>query len=122
MLGARFGELVLMADTGETSAGPAKFDFASYPSDTCFHERRSGRDRRDDKAAAEKPKIDRRERKERRRRVDPTTFEKQYTCDEVEFMTAMQYFKVQTGKTFPSYREVLQVARKLGYVKLGPAD
>jgi hypothetical protein len=30
-------------------------------------------------------------------------------------MTAMQQFKVRTGKAFPTYAEVLTVARSLGY-------
>ena len=65
------------------------------------------------------PTRERRARKERRRRIDPTTFEKQYTDDEMEFMTAMQRFKVQSGKPFPSHGEVLTVARALGYRRIG---
>ena len=56
-------------------------------------------------------------RKDRRRRIDPTTFEKQYTDDELEFMNAVQYFKVQSGKSFPSHGDVLRVAASLGYRK-----
>ncbi len=51
----------------------------------------------------------------RRRRVDPVTFEKQYSRDEMEFINAMQGFKLKTGNSFPSYGEVLAVARGLGY-------
>jgi len=90
------------------------FDFSSYPPDSCFHDRRSGRDRRDDHPSP-RPTAERRARKERRRRIDPTTFEKQYTDDELEFMNAMQRFKVQSGKAFPSYADVLDVALTLGY-------
>jgi hypothetical protein len=61
---------------------------------------------------------ERRRKKERRRRIDPTTFEKQYTKDEMEFMNAMQRFKVQSGKSFPSFEEVLKVAFDLGYRKV----
>ena len=64
-----------------------------------------------------RPKPERRAKKERRRRIDPTTFEKQYTVDELEFMNAMQRFKVQTCKAFPSHGDVLQVALSLGYRK-----
>ena len=53
--------------------------------------------------------------KERRKRIDPTTFEKQYTEDELEFMNAMQRFKERTGKAFPTYGEVIKVAVSLGY-------
>ena len=58
---------------------------------------------------------ERRQKKERRRRIDPTTFEKQYTDDEMEFMNAMQRFKELSGKTFPTYGDVLKVAVSLGY-------
>ncbi len=116
-----------MADSElETSETPQKFDFSAYPEDTLFHERRSGQDRRDRpvkpkparaSAVPPAPKPERRAKKERRRRIDPTTFEKQYTDDELEFMNAMQRFKVQTGKSFPSHGEVLRVAHSLGYRK-----
>lgn len=67
-------------------------------------------------------KPERRARKERRRRVDPTTFEKQYSDDEIEFMNAIQYFKTQTGRSFPSYGDVLRIAASLGYRKSFPLD
>ena len=113
-------------DTQETSSQAPKFDASSFPEDTLFHERRAGADRRGKFAArpgeskpAQPPK-ERRARKERRRRIDPTTFEKQYTDDELEFMNAMQRFKVQSCKSFPSHGEVLQVAFSLGYRKVVP--
>jgi hypothetical protein len=65
--------------------------------------------------ASARPAPERRAKKERRRRIDPTTFEKQYTDDELEFMNAMQRFKVQSGKSFPSHGDVLRVAHSLGY-------
>lgn len=111
-----------MPSERKTPPDAAGFDFSSFPPDTCFHERRSGRDRRqvapttpDPGAPSDETKRPARRKQDRRRRVDPTTFEKQYTPDELEFMNAMQYFKVQTGKTFPSYSEVLGVAFSLGY-------
>src|SRR5262249_45077039 len=99
------------------------FDFSSYPRNTLFHERRDGRDRRHrgdagQPGAAGPRQADapeRREKKERRRRIDPTTFEKQYSDDEMEFMNAMQRFKELSGKTFPSYGDVIKVAIMLGY-------
>jgi hypothetical protein len=112
-----------MFDNDETKPQPEKFDFSTFPPDTLFHERRDKRDRRsradakhDDLAPARAP-AERRAKKERRRRIDPTTFEKQYTEDELEFMNAMQRFKVQTGKSFPTHGEVLKVAFSLGYRK-----
>ena len=109
----------------ETPSRDGKFDFASFPEDTLFLDRRAGRERRgrgDDGPAQttnpDRPPSERRARKERRRRIDPTTFEKQYTDDEIEFMNAMQRFKIQSGRSFPTYGEVLKVAYGLGYRKV----
>jgi hypothetical protein len=110
-------------DKQETNSTPPEFDFSAYPSNTLFHERRALRDRRGSgkppseskPAAAPQPPIERRAKKERRRRIDPTTFEKQYTEDEMEFMNAMQRFKESSGKSFPTHGEVLKVAAALGY-------
>ena len=133
-------------DKNKTKSASQEFDFSSYPANTLFHERRNGRDRRsapskkgtDAKGAevteidftqtvkCDQPRPERRVRKERRKRIDPTTFEKQYTEDELEFMNAMQKFKERTGKSFPTHGEVLKVAVSLGYRKLmvedGPSD
>lgn len=107
-----------MSDNIQTSGAFREFDPSTYPSGTIFHERRSGIDRRNPPAPFLGPpaaRPERRERRERRRRVDPTTFEKQYTHDELEFMNAMQHFKDQSGKHFPTYRDVIGVAAGLGY-------
>jgi hypothetical protein len=58
---------------------------------------------------------------ERRRLIDPTTCERDYSLDEVEFMKAMDDYKRKSGRMFPTWSEVLEVVRSLGYVKL-PAD
>lgn len=110
-------------DNQQTKPGPSEFDFSAYPSDTLFHDRRTGADRRARESAPEPiadegpppAPAERRQKKERRRRIDPTTFDKQYTDEELEFMNAMQRFKEQTGKAFPSHAEVLLVAAQLGY-------
>ena len=104
------------------------FDFSAYPANTVFHERRLGAERRGglrpraraEAAGEEGPPrpVERREKKERRRRIDPTTFEKQYTEDELEFMNAMQRFKELHGKSFPTYAEVIRVVVGLGYRKV----
>jgi hypothetical protein len=103
-----------MTDNQETQPESPKFDFDAYPPDALIHDRRSSPDRRDATDPAQAP-GERRARKERRRRIDPTTFEKQYTDDELEFMNAMQAFKMRTGRPFPTHREVLAVAVRLGY-------
>src|SRR4051812_43237324 len=125
----------MIDDTPETSSSAEKFDNSAFPENTLFHERRERLDRRNPPRAegATEPRSgvdgpmpamakERRARKERRRRIDPTTFEKQYTEDELEFMNAMQQFKVQSCKTFPTCGEVLQVAFALGYRKLVTAE
>ena len=53
----------------------------------------------------------------RRRRVDPTTCERDYSADELEFMGAMQRYKAGTGRMFPTLSETLEVLRGLGYEK-----
>jgi hypothetical protein len=115
-------------DTTETPEAAEKFNYPDFPEDTLFHDRRETPDRRGRfparrEAVSETPRApkERRVRKERRRRIDPTTFEKQYTEDELEFMNAMQRFKVQSCKSFPSHGEVLQVAYSLGYRKVSAA-
>jgi hypothetical protein len=54
----------------------------------------------------------------RRRFVDPTTSERAYTEAETEFMMAMNEYKRQSGRMFPTWSEVLEVLRKLGYEKI----
>ncbi|MDP7273830.1 MAG: hypothetical protein QF363_00010 [Planctomycetaceae bacterium] len=55
---------------------------------------------------------------ERRRHIDPTTCERDYNNDEVEFMTAMDDYKRRSGRQFPTWSEVLEVMRSLGYRKV----
>jgi hypothetical protein len=54
----------------------------------------------------------------RRRFVDPTTCERDYTLAEMEFMQAMHEYKQKSGRMFPTWSEVLEVLRGLGYEKL----
>ncbi len=107
-----------MSDIDETKPVPPKFDFSAFPEDTLFLDRRTLPERRDfprAEAPPAGPPRERRARKERRRRVDPTTFEKQYSEDEMEFMNSIQAFKNRSGKTFPSHGDILTVALNLGY-------
>jgi hypothetical protein len=67
-------------------------------------ERRSGKDRRAQQG-------------ERRRQIDPTTCERDYTNDEIEFMKAMDQYKRDNRRPFPTWSEVLEVLRALGYRK-----
>src|ERR1700731_2159627 len=67
-------------------------------------ERRSGKDRR--------------EQGERRRQIDPTTCERDYNNEEIEFMKAMDQYKRENRRPFPTWSEVLEVLRALGYRKV----
>ena len=68
-------------------------------------DRRSGKERRDEKS-------------ERRRQIDPTTCERDYTNDEIEFMKAMDQYKRDNRRPFPTWSEVLEVLVSLGYRKV----
>jgi hypothetical protein len=59
---------------------------------------------------------------QRRRQIDPTTCERDYNDDEIEFMQAMDAYKRASGRMFPTCSEVLEVVRSLGYVKLSAAE
>lgn len=54
---------------------------------------------------------------ERRRMIDPTTCERDYSQDEIEFMRAMDDYKRKSGRMFPTWSEVLEVVRSLGYTR-----
>ena len=82
-------------------------------------DRRRG-DRRDEKPPVAKPAVKSQRRKERRRQIDPTTCERDYSADEVEFMTAIDNYKRKSGRMFPTCSEILEVVRDLGYVKTTP--
>ena len=56
-------------------------------------------------------------RAERRRLIDPTTCEREYAADELEFMQALDRYKRTSGRMFPTCSEILEVVRSLGYAK-----
>lgn len=67
--------------------------------------------------AVERRKLQRRAKVNRRRQIDPTTCERDYTADEIEFMNALDQYKRASGRMFPTCSEILEVIRKLGYQK-----
>ncbi len=71
-------------------------------------ERRSGKERRAEEG-------------ERRRQVDPTTCEKEYSDDEIAFMKAIELYKRANRRPFPTWSEVLEVLHSLGYRKVAEA-
>jgi hypothetical protein len=70
---------------------------------------------------AEKPPMERREKVNRRRQIDPTTCERDYSNEEIEFMQALDAYKRANGRMFPTCSEILEVVRDLGY-RRGPVE
>jgi hypothetical protein len=93
--------------------------------DVLVHDRRAG-DRRGGERRQRNVSVpverrsggERRQQGERRRQVDPTTCERDYTDDEISFMKAMDQYKRDNRRPFPTWSEVLEVLRALGYRKV----
>jgi hypothetical protein len=87
-------------------------------------DRRRSKERRDEEVVAVEavatPTLERRKKVNRRRQIDPTTCERDYTDQEVEFMNALDDYKRKSGRMFPTCSEVLEVIHTLGYVKVTP--
>jgi hypothetical protein len=83
------------------------------------NDRRIKTDRRSKDATAEFDGEERRQtprrKVERRRQIDPTTCERDYTDAEIDFMKAMDEYKRKSGRQFPTWSEVLEVLMSLGY-------
>ncbi len=75
-------------------------------------------ERRDATAAAADQGSAPRRKKQRQRHIDPTTCERDYNDQEIEFMRAMDDYKHNSGRMFPTCSEVLEVIRSLGYFQL----
>jgi hypothetical protein len=86
-------------------------------------ERRTVEERRgrSEPVAVERRQLERRAKVSRRRQIDPTTCERDYSVDEVEFMRALEQYKRTSGRMFPTCSEVLEVLRGLGYERVGSA-
>ncbi|MDR1383348.1 MAG: hypothetical protein LBJ67_05825 [Planctomycetaceae bacterium] len=70
--------------------------------------------------ASKLPKTENKERRtkaQRRRQIDPTTCERDYSPEEIEFMNALDEYKRNSGRMFPTCSEILEVFRGLGYIK-----
>ena len=101
----------------EQSDMVARKDYGNGPVVDCRAKpERRGRDRRQLAFPVKTERRKPRERRvERRRQIDPTTCERDYTEDEVEFMKAMDRYKRESGRPFPTWSEVLEVLLALGY-------
>jgi hypothetical protein len=98
---------------------------AAGDAEVTIDRRRSGRrdaSAKDKESSQPAEKLERRQKVNRRRQIDPTTCERDYTDQEVEFMNALDNYKRQSGRMFPTCSEVLEVLRGLGYVKLSAAE
>ena len=84
--------------------------------------RETDRRRHDVPVATERRKLQRRVKVNRRRQIDPTTCERDYTAEEIEFMTALDAYKRTSGRMFPTCSEILEVVRKLGYERRAGAE
>ncbi len=85
---------------------------------------RSSKDRRQDErrqksvpVPSERRVTERRAKVNRRRQIDPTTCERDYSPAEVEFMNALDDYKRRSGRMFPTCSEILEVFLALGYEK-----
>ncbi len=92
---------------------------ATMTIDRRSHDRRGLPDRRkvDLPVAVERRKLQRRVKVNRRRQIDPTTCERDYTPEEIEFMSALDAYKRSSGRMFPTCSEVLEVIKSLGYAR-----
>lgn len=97
----------------DLSAAPADRDTGSgvtgFPNDRRKRNIPVAKDRRASNAA------EKRRTSERRRLIDPTTCERDYSDDETEFMKAMDRYKRDNRRPFPTWSEVLEVLHSLGY-------
>lgn len=70
----------------------------------------------------EERRTEERRKTTRRRQIDPTTCERDYSNEEIEFMHAMDNYKRDSGRMFPTCSEILEVVRNLGYEKSFPQE
>jgi hypothetical protein len=92
---------------------------SQFPEVCVTDQRRADRRKRQIPVALERRSgKDRREKGERRRQIDPTTCERDYTDDEINFMKAMDQYKRDNRRPFPTWSEVLEVLTALGYRKV----
>jgi len=120
----RTRELATGGNSGGDKAAARSASAASVTVD-----RRTNRDRRklperrktSQPVAVDRRKLQRRAKVVRRRQIDPTTCERDYSADEIEFMAALDAYKRSSGRMFPTCSEILEVIRDLGYEKRPPA-
>jgi hypothetical protein len=95
---------------GSVESGKSEAGQNGFPNDRRKRNIPVATDRRRAQNAAEKRKNS-----ERRRLIDPTTCERDYNDEETDFMKAMDRYKRENRRPFPTWSEVLEVLRSLGY-------
>ena len=112
-------EAGMPSDPTRSNDSPDDFDLDNPPFEGVV-DRRSGIDRRDrpDQAGSDGTGLERR-RGPGRRRTDFTKSaeEGELTDEQFLFVMAIEAFKRANGKTFPTWTDVLEVIRLLGYRK-----
>jgi hypothetical protein len=101
------------SDKASTTGNPVDAD-NTVTLDRRSDERREGNPEALDTGVMKTP----RRKKQRRRHIDPTTCERDYNQDEIDFMRCMDDYKQSSGRMFPTCSEVLEVLRAMGYVRL----
>jgi hypothetical protein len=79
--------------------------------------RQNDRRQKDAPVEVEHRSTERRAKVNRRRQIDPTTCERDYSPEEVAFMSALDDYKRRSGRMFPTCSEILEVFKSLGYEK-----
>jgi hypothetical protein len=97
----------------KATTAPADGTADEFPNDRRKRNIPVATDRRRANNAAEKRRTS-----ERRRLIDPTTCERDYSEEETAFMKAMDRYKRDNRRPFPTWSEVLEVLRSLGYRKV----
>jgi hypothetical protein len=97
-----------------------KHDLGGNPYDPNFVDRRSGKDRRQS-VVDRRLGLDRRRGPGRRRSDERKAAEEGQMSDEqFEFVMAIDEYKRANSRPFPTWTEVLEVIRALGYRKVAP--
>ncbi|MDP6553595.1 MAG: hypothetical protein QGG71_02950 [Pirellulaceae bacterium] len=126
---ARAARSAKTAKTSKTSKATTAAKAVKASKEEITVDRRTPSDRRDSterRSKSEPVGEDRRDevrrKVPRRRQIDPTTCERDYSDAEIEFMQAMDDYKRANGRMFPTCSEILEVLQKLGYDKVSPAS
>ena len=85
-------------------------------------QRESGEHRQRKQSVAVERRTEERRKVPRRRQIDPTTCERDYTSEEIEFMRALDDYKRASGRMFPTCSEILEVVKAMGYQRVSQAS